>query len=224
MAENGQKQTKIKLFQTLTENSSKAFSDFSLGVSRDDSLPFCTNYMSRKIQFPELWWKMLSANQITWLLFQTLTENGSNNFSDFWLTVSMDDSLPFCTSYIFRKTLVLKLWPKKILANQIAQLLFQTLTKKDFKEFGVSCVILVETILNHSMQTECPGKFWLLSYNLKSSWPIISLDYLFRLWQRTAVRIFLFDVNRDDFLPSCTKCMQENSGSQVIASSCAMNG
>ena len=35
-----------------------------------------------------------------------------------------------------RKILVLKLGPKKLFANQIAWLLFQTLTKNDFKEFS----------------------------------------------------------------------------------------
>ena len=64
-----------------------------------------------------------------------MTKNSSKDFSDFWFDVSLDDSLPFCTNYMSRKTLVLKLWPKKVSANQIAQSLFQTLTKKNFKEF-----------------------------------------------------------------------------------------
>ena len=35
-----------------------------------------------------------------------------------------------------RKSLVFKLWPKNLLTNQIAQLLFQTLTKNGLKEFS----------------------------------------------------------------------------------------
>ena len=51
--------------------------------------------------------------------------------------------------------------------------------------------MLVEMILYHSAQTTCPGKFWFLSYGLKSSRPIRLLNYFFRLWQRTTLRNFL---------------------------------
>ena len=64
MAESSRKQLKIILFKTLTENSCKDFSDFWLDVSSDDSLPFCTNCMSSKIQVPGLWCKRLLVNQI----------------------------------------------------------------------------------------------------------------------------------------------------------------
>ena len=52
-------------------------------------------------------------------------------------------------------------------------------------------ITLVEMIFYHSMQTTCPGKFWFSSYGLKNSRPIRSLDYFFRLWQRTTLRNFL---------------------------------
>ena len=62
------------------------------------------------------------------------------------------------------------------------------MTLRIFLIFGV---MLVEMSLYHSVQTTCPGKFWFLSYDPKSSWPIRLLDCFFRLWQRMTVRNFL---------------------------------
>ena len=56
-------------------------------------------------------------------------------FSEF-LYDSGDDSLPLHANCMFRKIVVLELWPKKLLANQIARLLFQILTKNCCKEFS----------------------------------------------------------------------------------------
>ena len=53
-------------------------------------------------------------------VFQTLVKNGSKDFSDSWRDVSKDDSLSFYANHMSRKILVLKLWPKKLSANQIA--------------------------------------------------------------------------------------------------------
>ena len=120
----------------MTKNGSKDFSDFWCDVSRDDSLSFYVNYMSRKILVLKLWPKKLSANQIAWLLFQILTKNNFKEFSEFLHDDSKNDSLPSHTNCMSRKILVPELWPKKFLSNQIARLLFQTLTKNDFKKFS----------------------------------------------------------------------------------------
>ena len=111
--------------------------------------------MSRKALVLKLWPKKVSANQITRLLFQTLTKKDFKEFADFLRDFSGDDSQPFYANCISRKILVLELQPKKLLANHIAGLPFQALTKKSSKDFSD----------------------------------------------------FLFDVNGDDFLPSCTNCM-----------------
>ena len=124
------------LFQTLTKNDFKEFSESLLDDSGDDSLPSHANCMSRKILVLELWPKKLSATQIAPLFFQTLTKNDCKEFSAFLHDDSRDDSLPSCTNCISRKILVLELWPKKLLASQIAPLLFQTLTKNDFNKFS----------------------------------------------------------------------------------------
>ena len=114
-----------------------------------------------------------------------MTKNGSKDFSDFWCTVSRVDSLSFYANRMPRKILVLKLWPKKLSANQIARLLFQTLTKNDFKEFSEFLLSTI-TYRLHVQET-----FRFLSYDPKISGPIRLLDYFFRLWQRTTVRNFL---------------------------------
>ena len=96
-----------------------------------------------------------------------------------------------------KKILILQLWPKKLSANQIPWLLFQTLTKfncKEFSEFlldGSGNDLIVRIIFYHHIQIACPGKLGFLSYGPKSSWPIRLLDYFFGLWQRTTVRNFL---------------------------------
>ena len=92
--------------------------------------------MSRKILILKLWPKKLLANQIPWLVFQILTKNDFKEFSKFLHDDSGDDSLPLPANCMSRKILVLELWPKKLSANQIAQLIFQTLTKNDCKEFS----------------------------------------------------------------------------------------
>ena len=117
-------QTAWLLFQTLTENNSNEFSEFLHDDSGDDSLPSCTNCMFRKILVLELWPKRLLTNQIAWLLFQTLTKSDVKKFSEFLHNDSRDDSLPSCTNCMPRKTLVLELWPKKLLANHITWLPF----------------------------------------------------------------------------------------------------
>ena len=120
----------------MTKNSSKDFSDFWRDVSRDDSLSLYANHMSRKILVFKLWPKNLLANQITRLLFQTLTirnfKNDFKEFSEFLHDDSGDDSLPSRTNCMSRKILVLELRSKKLLANEIAQLLFQTFDKEQF--------------------------------------------------------------------------------------------
>ena len=88
--------------------------------------------MSRKILVLKLWPKKLSANQIARSLFQTLTKNDFKEFSEFLHDDSGDDSLPSRTNCMSRKILVLELWSKKLLANEIAQLLFQTFDKEQF--------------------------------------------------------------------------------------------
>ena len=60
------------------------------------------------------------------------------------------------------------------------------MVQRIFLIFGV-----IEMVLYHSTQTTCPGKVWFSSYGLKSSRPIRSLNYFFRLWQRMALRNFL---------------------------------
>ena len=92
--------------------------------------------MSRKILVLKLWAKKLSANQISQLLFQTLTKNNFKEFSESLHDDSGDDSLPSHANCMSRKILVLELWPKKLSANQIAPLFFQNLTKNDCKEFS----------------------------------------------------------------------------------------
>ena len=67
-------------------------------------------------------------------------------------------------------------WPIRLLDYFFR--LWQRVTLRNFLNFYI---MIVEMILYHHVQTACPGKFWSLSYGLKSSWPIISLDYLFRL-------------------------------------------
>ena len=85
------------LFQTLTKNDFKGFSEF-LHVRGDDSLPSCTNCMPKKILVLKLWPKTLVANHcLTTIL-------GSKNFSDFLFDVK-----PLYPNCMFRKTLVLKL-------------------------------------------------------------------------------------------------------------------
>ena len=116
----------------MAKNGLKDFSDFWRDVSRDDSVSFCANHMSRKILVLKLWPKKLSANQIAQLLFQTLTKNDFKEFSEFLHDDSGDDSLPSRTNCMSRKILVLELWSKKLLANEIAQLLFQTFDKEQF--------------------------------------------------------------------------------------------
>ena len=88
--------------------------------------------MSRKILVFKLWPKKLSANQIARSLFQTLTKNDFKEFSEFLHDDSGDDSLPSRTNCMSRKIQVLVLWSKKLLANEIAQLLFQTFDKEQF--------------------------------------------------------------------------------------------
>ena len=66
-------------------------------------------------------------------------------------------------------------WPVRLLHYFFR--LWQRMTLINFLNFNI---MIVEMILYHHVQTACPGKFWSLSYGLKSSWPIISLDYLFR--------------------------------------------
>ena len=109
-------------------------------VSRDDSLSLYANHMSRKILVFKLWPKNLLANQITRLLFQTLTirnfKNDFKEFSEFLHDDSGDDSLPSRTNCMSRRILVPELWAKKFLASQIVRLLFQTLTRNDFKKFS----------------------------------------------------------------------------------------
>ena len=56
--------------------------------------------------------------------------------------------------------------------------LWQRMTLRNFLNFYI---MIVEMILYRHVQTACPGKFWSSSYDLKSSWPIISLYCLFRL-------------------------------------------
>ena len=51
MAKNGEKWPKMTLFQTLTKNGSKDFSDFLYGVRGGDCLTSCENHMSKKIWF-----------------------------------------------------------------------------------------------------------------------------------------------------------------------------
>ena len=97
-------------------------------------------------------WPIMVKNgqkQPTITFFKTLTKNSSKDFSDFWCVVSRDDSLSFYTNHMSRKIIVLKLWPKKLSANQITHLLFQTLTKNDFKEFLNFYMMIVEMILYH---------------------------------------------------------------------------
>ena len=67
-------------------------------------------------------------------------------------------------------------WPIRLLDYFFR--LWQRVTLRNFLNFYI---MIVEMILYHHVQTACPGKLWSLSYGLKSSWPIISLDYLFRL-------------------------------------------
>ena len=114
----------------MTKNGSKDFSDFWRDVSRDDSLSLYANHMSRKILVLKLWLKKLSANEIARSLFQTLTKNDFKEFSEFLHDDSGDDSLPSRTNCMSRKILVLELWSKKLLANEIARLLFQTFDKE----------------------------------------------------------------------------------------------
>ena len=92
--------------------------------------------MFRKILILKLWPKKLLDNKIPWLVFQILTKNDFKEFSEFLHDDSGDDSLPSRTNCMSRKILVLELWPKKLSASHIAQLLFQTLTKNDCKEFS----------------------------------------------------------------------------------------
>ena len=54
--------------------------------------------------------------------------------------------------------------------------------RKTLRNFLNFYIMILELILYHHVQTACPGKFWSLSYGLKGSWPIISLDYLFRIF------------------------------------------
>ena len=92
-----------------TKNNLKEFSEFFHDDSGDDSLPSCTNCMSRKILVLELWPKKLLASQIAWLLFQTLTENDFKEFSEFLHNDSRDDSVPSWTNCM----------PRKLLADEI---------------------------------------------------------------------------------------------------------
>ena len=54
IAKNGQKQPKITLFQTLTKNDFKEFSELLHNDSRDDSVPSWTNCMPRKLLADEI--------------------------------------------------------------------------------------------------------------------------------------------------------------------------
>ena len=65
-------------------------------------------------------------------------------------------------------------WPIRLLDYFFR--LWQRITLRDFLNF----YMLEEMILYHHVQTTCPRKFWSSSYGLKSLWPIILLDYLFR--------------------------------------------
>ena len=134
--------------------------------SGDDSLPSHTNCMSRKSLFLELWPKKLSASQIAWWFFQTLTNKDCKEFSEFLHDDSGDDSLPLCTNCMFRKILVPELWPKKFPPNQIARLIISL----DYILFQALRVFLIFClILNHYTQIACSGKLWFLSY----IWPQI---------------------------------------------------
>ena len=149
------------LFQTLTKNDFKEFSESLLDDSGDDSLPSHANCMSRKILVLELWPKKLSATQIAPLFFQTLTKNDCKEFSEFLHDDSGDDSLPLCTNCMFRKILVPELWPKKFPPNQIARLIISL----DYILFQALRVFLIFClILNHYTQIACSGKLWFLSY------------------------------------------------------------
>ena len=63
--------------------------------------------------------------------------------------------------------------------------------KTALRIFLIIGLMLVEMILYHFAQTACPGKFKIVSYGVKSSQPIRLLDCFFRLWLKTALRIFL---------------------------------
>ena len=194
----------------MTKNGSKDFSDFWCDVSRDDSLSFYANYMSRKILVLKLWPKKLSANQIARLLFQTLKKNNFKEFSEFLPDDSGDDSLPPHTNCSSRKILVLELWPKKLPTNQIAWLLFQTLTKNNCKEFSE---FLHDDSGDDSLpsHTNCmSSKILVLELWLKK----LSANQIARLVFLTLAKNdckefseFLHDDSRDDSLPSHTNCM-----------------
>ena len=89
-AQNGPKRarrvTAGTLFQTLTKNGSKDFCNFWYGARGDDYLTCCENRMSKKILVLEIWAQNgpKRARRVTaGTLFQTLTKNGSKDFSDF---------------------------------------------------------------------------------------------------------------------------------------------
>ena len=68
--------------------------------------------------------------------FRFLQRTTLRNFLNFYMMIVKNDSLPSHTNCMSRKILVPELWPKKFSSNQIARLLFQTLTKNDFKKFS----------------------------------------------------------------------------------------
>ena len=65
---------------------------------------------------------------------------------------------------------------------------WQRTTLRNFLNFYM---MIVEMVLYHHVQTACPGEFWFLSYEPKSSWPVRLFDYFFRRWQRMTLRNFL---------------------------------
>ena len=90
---------------------------------------------------------------------------------------------------------------------------------------ALQCFILVQITLLYHMQTACSGRFWFSSYSLKGSQPTSLLDYFFRRYQRTAVRIFLCGINGRSLCLFLHKLhVQGNCGSPFMTSSCGLKG
>ena len=109
-----------------------------------------------------------------------------------------------------RKILVLKLWPKKLSANQIARLLFHTLTKNNFKEFSE---FLQDDSGDDSLppHTNCSSRKILVLELWPKKLPTNQIAWLVFLTLAKSdckeFSEFLHDDSRDDSLPSHTNCM-----------------
>ena len=150
------------LFQTLTKNNCKEFSEFLHDDSGDDSLPSHTNCMSSKILVLELWLKKLSANQIAWLVFLTLAKSDCKEFSEFLHDDSRDDSLPSHTNCMSGKFWFLSYGPKRSRPIRLLDYFFRIWQRMTLRNFLNFYIMIVEMILYHHVQTAYPGKYWLM--------------------------------------------------------------